>query len=216
MTTVLLTGFMPFGGETINPSWQAVSRLHGQSIDGWSIVAAEIPVARYEALDCIFALIEEHQPEIVINVGQAGGRQEISVERVGINVDDYGAPDNAGNQPIDEAIYADGPAAHFSTLPVKAMVQAMREAGVPAIVSNTAGTYLCNHVAYGVPHYLAQHHSNAIGGFIHIPFLPEQAAHHRGRASMALDTLVTGLTAGVRAAITYRQADIKAEGGVSH
>ncbi|MCL2548196.1 MAG: pyroglutamyl-peptidase I [Symbiobacteriaceae bacterium] len=216
MPKILLTGFQPFGGEVINPSWQVASHLNGVVIDGYEIVAAEIPVARFEALDLIISLIEKHQPEIIINVGQAGGRQEITVERIGINVDDYGAPDNAGNQPIDEPIEEGGPAAVFSTLPVKAMVEAMRIAGVPAAVSNSAGTYLCNHVAYGIPRYLQKNSSEAVAGFIHIPFLPEQAAKFRGRSSMALDTLILGFTVAIKAIIANPKADIKAVGGVTH
>lgn len=216
MPKVLLTGFQPFGGEAINPSWQAVSRLQDQTIDGWEIVAAEIPVVRYESMQLITALIEEHQPGIIINVGQAGGCEEMRVERIGVNIDDYGIPDNAGNQPIDEPIVPGGPAACFSTLPIKAMVAAMKEAGVPAVVSNSAGTYLCNHIAYSVPHILQKEQLNAIGGFIHIPFLPEQATKFKGRASMSLDTLIKGLTAAIKAAIAHRQGDIKEIGGVTH
>ena len=216
MPKILLTGFEPFGGEKINPSWKAVSALGGTSISGWDIIAAEIPVVRYVSMDLIKELIREHQPEIIISVGQAGGRMEISLERIGINVDDYGIPDNGGNQPIDEPIDAAGPPAYFSTLPVKAMVQAMRASGVPAIVSNTAGTYLCNHIAYALPHYLAVENIKAIGGFIHIPFLPEQAATQRGRPSMALESLITGLKAGITAAIDHRENDLKLQGGVTH
>jgi len=216
MPKVLLTGFEPFGGETINPSWQVAASLAGKVIDGYEIIAAEIPVARYTALEKIIYLISEHQPEIIINLGQAGGRTDITVERVGVNVDDYGSPDNAGNHPIDEAIEEDGPPACFSTLPIKAMVEAMREAGAPASVSNTAGTYLCNHVAYGIPRYLQKIKSQAIAGFIHIPFLPEQATKFRGRSSMALETLIIGITAGIQAAIAYRGGDIKGVEGVSH
>ncbi|MCL2498503.1 MAG: pyroglutamyl-peptidase I [Symbiobacteriaceae bacterium] len=203
MPKVLLTGFQPFGGEEINPSWQIAAKLHGSIIKGWEVVSAEIPVARFEALDCIIKLIQEHQPEIVINMGQAGGRSEITPERIGINLDDYGAPDNAGNHPRDEAIEEGGPPACFSTLPVKAMVQAMREAGAPASLSNTAGTYLCNHVAYGIPRYIAKEELKIIAGFIHIPFLPQQAAKFRGRSSMALETMVLGIRAGIEAAIVY-------------
>ncbi|MGE5654008.1 MAG: pyroglutamyl-peptidase I, partial [Bacillota bacterium] len=181
MKCVLVTGFQPFGGETVNPSLEAVKLLNGLVIDGYEVVIGEIPVVRFEATKTIVELIEQYQPEIVINVGQAGGRQEVSVERVGINVDDYRLADNAGNAPVDEAIAADGPAAYFATLPIKAMVKAMVAEGVPASVSNTAGTYLCNHVAYAVPHYIAAHRLPIRSCFIHIPFLPEQAAGKPGR-----------------------------------
>ena len=214
MPKILLTGFEPFGGETINPSWQVASALHGNIIDGYEIIAAEIPVERYTSLKLIISLIEQHEPAIIINIGQAGGRQEITVERIGVNIDDYGSPDNAGNQPLDEPIEENGPDACFSTLPIKAMVEAMKEAGVPAAVSNSAGTYLCNHVAYGIPRYLQKNESKAIAGFVHIPFLPEQASKFRGRPSMALETLCIGFTTAIKAAIAYRAGDIKAGGGV--
>jgi pyroglutamyl-peptidase len=214
MPKVLVTGFEPFGGESINPSWQVAKVLSGEAIDGYEIVAAEIPVARYEALDKIIAQIKEHLPKIIINLGQAGGRTDITVERIGINIDDYGSPDNAGNQPLDERIEAEGPDAVLSSLPIKAMVEAMKEAGVPATVSNSAGTYLCNHVAYGIPRYLQKEQIDAIAGFIHIPFLPEQATKFRGRSSMALETLLIGIRAGIRAAIAHYDSDIKAGGGV--
>ena len=216
MPKVLITGFMPFGGEEINPSWQLASRLNGATIDGYDIVVAEIPVARFEALHSIIAHIEKHQPKIIINLGQAGGRTEMTPERVGVNIDDYGAADNAGNQPVDEPIEVGGPAACFSSLPIKAMVEAMRSAGVPASVSNSAGTYLCNHVAYGIPRYLEKEHIDAIAGFMHVPFLPEQASKQRGRSSMAIETMVMGLTAAVKAAIAHQNGDVKAEGGATH
>ena len=216
MKKVLVTGFQPFGGEQVNPSLEAVKLLNGQTIAGYAIVAGEIPVVRFAATEAIIKLIAEHQPEIVINVGQAGGRTEMSVERVGINVDDYRSPDNAGNAPIDEPIAVDGPAAYFATLPIKAMVKAMVEAGVPAHVSSTAGTYLCNHVCYAVPHYIAVHQLPIRSCFIHIPFLPEQAAGKPGRASMALETIVAGLRAGVEAAIRYQGSDVQETGGTTH
>lgn len=215
MKRVLVTGFQPFGGETINPSLEAVKLLQGLTVDDYEVVTGEIPVVRYEATEKIVELIKQYHPEIVINVGQAGGRLEISVERIGINIDDYRLPDNGGNAPVDEPVAADGPAAYFATLPIKAMVKAMVAEGVPASVSNTAGTYLCNHVAYAVPHYIATQHLAIRSCFIHIPFLPEQAAGKSGRPSMALETIVKGLKAAVTAAVRHRE-DIKETGGKTH
>ena len=213
MKRVLLTGFQPFGGETINPAWVSVRELTGKKILEYEIVTGEIPVTRYSALEETEKLILQYEPEIVINVGQAGGSLEMRVERIGINCDDYSIPDNDGNQPKGEAVFEEGPAAYFVTVPIKAMVREMVAAGVPAIVSNSAGTYLCNHICYGVAHIAATRYPHILTGFIHIPFLPEQAAGKRGRPSMALSTLVTGLEAAVTAAIQFKNGDIDAEGG---
>lgn len=213
MKRVLLTGFQPFGGETINPAWVSVRELTGQKILDYEIVTGEIPVTRYKALEETEKLILLYEPEIVINVGQAGGSLEMRVERIGVNCDDYSIPDNEGNQPTGEPIFNDGPAAYFVTVPIKAMVQEMVEAGVPAIVSNSAGTYLCNHICYGIAHLAATRYPQLLTGFIHIPFLPEQAAGKRGRPSMALPVLVAGLEAAITAAIRYKNSDIQKEGG---
>jgi len=213
MKRVLLTGFQPFGGEIINPAWVSVRELTGKKILGYEIVTGEIPVTRYSALEETEKLILQYEPEIVINVGQAGGSLEMRVERIGINCDDYSIPDNDGNQPKGDPVFQEGPAAYFVTVPIKAMVQEMINAGVPAIISNSAGTYLCNHICYGVAHMAASRYPQLLTGFIHIPFLPEQAAGKRGRPSMALTTLVTGLEAAVKAAIQFKNGDINAEGG---
>lgn len=216
MKRVLLTGFQPFGGETINPAWVSVRELSGLKINDYEIVTGEIPVVRYKALEETEKLILHYEPDIVINVGQAGGATEMRVERIGINCDDYSIPDNEGNQPIGEKIFNDGPDAYFVSVPIKAMVKQINEAKVPASISNSAGTYLCNHVCYGVAHLAATRYPKIITGFIHIPFLPEQAAGKRGRPSMALETLVQGLKAAVTAAIEYASGDINAEGGSTH
>jgi len=151
---VLVTGFEPFGGERTNPSWDIVERLP-DTIAGLRVAKLRVPCEFRRAIEVAAVAIEKHEPSLVICLGQAGGRSRIGVERVAVNVDDARAPDNAGAQPIDEPIAADGPPAYFSTLPVKAMVAAMRAAGVPAELSNTAGTYVCNHLMYGVLHLIA-------------------------------------------------------------
>jgi len=149
-------------------------------------------------------------------VGQAGGRTELSIERVAINVDDARIADNAGAQPIDLTIAADGPAAYFATLPIKAIVRDLRAAGVPAMVSQTAGTFVCNHVFYGLMDGIARHGlTGTRGGFIHIPYLPEQAARHPGAPSLALDTLIAGLRVAVQTTLTT-DADIREQGGQLH
>lgn len=198
-TTVLLTGFEPFNKETVNPAWEAVRSLEGWAGDGFKVEVRQLPCVFGEAISVIEQAIADLKPAVVIAVGQAGGRVDMSVERVAINVDDAPIPDNAQRQLIDEPIVEGGPAAYFSTLPIKAIVSALRAAGVPASVSQTAGTFVCNHLFYGLMHHTAQMQVKA--GFIHIPYLPEQAVRHPGMASMALPELVRGLKIAVEVAL---------------
>lgn len=214
MQTVLITGFEPFGGETLNPSWEVVKQLDGMIIDNCRVVARQLPCVFGESLEVLNAAIDALQPSVVLAIGQAGGRVDVTVERVAINVDDARIPDNRGQQPVDVAIVPDGPAACFSTLPIKAMVEALREAGIPASVSQTAGTFVCNHVMYGVLHKLADR-PEVKGGFIHIPYLPEQAAAHPGAPSMATHTLKKGLEIAIAVALR-QEHDIKVVGGATH
>ena len=208
--TLLLTGFAPVGGETLNPSWEAVRRLDGERLGDLTVVAAQLPTEFGAALRVLDELLERHRPTLVVAVGQAGGRAELSLERIAINVDDARIPDNAGRQPIDEPVVAGGPAAYFSTLPIKAMTRVLRDAGIPAAVSQTAGTFVCNHVFYGLQHRLQG--SGVRGGFIHIPYLPAQAAAQPGAPSMALETLIAGLRLALTCAATTR-ADLREGGG---
>lgn len=214
MAGVLITGFEPFGGEAVNPSWEVVRQLDGVTLAGERVVALQLPCVFGEALAVLSAALEAQQPRLIIAVGQAGGRVDITVERVAINVDDARIPDNKGQQPIDEPIVAGGPAAYFSRLPVKAIVAALREQGIPASVSQTAGTFVCNHVMYGLLDAL-QDKAGTKGGFIHIPYLPEQAAAHPGEASMAVGTVRAALETAI--AVSLRQdGDVKAVGGATH
>ncbi|MFJ5277683.1 pyroglutamyl-peptidase I [Streptomyces parvulus] len=174
MTRVLITGFAPFGGERVNPSWQAASLVAAEPPAGLDVTAVELPCAFGTSLDALRDAVLAHAPDLVLCLGQAGGRAGVTVERVAVNVDDARIPDNEGRQPVDEPVVPDGPAAHFSTLPVKACVAALRAAGVPAAVSNTAGTFVCNHVAYGLGHLLATELPHVRGGFAHVPWAPEQ------------------------------------------
>ncbi|MDJ0474964.1 pyroglutamyl-peptidase I [Pantoea eucalypti] len=215
MKTVLMTAFEPFGGETINPSWEAVRALEGKKIGGATIVIRQLPVVFSEVLNVLNQALEEVKPDAVVSVGQSGGRSDITVERIGINVDDARIPDNAGQQPVDEPIVAGGPAAYFSRLPIKAIVAAVRDAGIPASVSQTAGTFTCNRVMYGLLHWLEQQGSPARGGFIHIPYLPEQAAQHPGAPSMAVATIIQALEIAVKVTLETGE-DIKQAGGATH
>ncbi|MEQ1518805.1 MAG: pyroglutamyl-peptidase I [Usitatibacteraceae bacterium] len=209
--TVLVTGFMPFAGERTNPSWEIVKALPDR-IGGYRIEALRVPTEFGKAIDVTAKAINTLKPEIVLCFGQAGGRSHMSVERIAINIDDARIADNAGNQMIDQPIRANGPAAYFCTVPIKAMVASMLEAGTPAEVSNTAGTFVCNHLIYGVLHHIAVNTFNARAGFIHVPYLDSQVLGKAGFASMSLPTMVAGAKAAIMAAIKYK-TDLKLSGG---
>lgn len=216
MTRVLITGFAPFGGESVNPSWQAASLVAAEPPAGLDVRAAELPCVFGESLDVLRDAVRAHTPGLVLCLGQAGGRPGVTVERVGLNVDDARIPDNAGRQPVDEPVVQGGPAAYFSTLPVKACVAAMREAGVPAAVSHTAGTFVCNHVAYGLGHLIATEFPHMRGGFVHVPWAPEQVTD--GTApSLPPATVAHGLRPLLAtAARTPAGQDLKVTEGATH
>lgn len=211
---VLVTGFDPFGGESINPAWEAVKVIKDE-IAGAEVVKMQIPTVVGKSIAKIHDKLVEINPDIVIAVGQAGGRFGVTPERVAINVTDARIPDNEGNQPIDEVIFEDGDAAYFSNLPVKAMVQAIKDAGYPSVLSNTAGTYICNHVMYGILYYIQKEFPNARGGFIHVPYATSQVVNKPNTASMSLADITASLEAAIKAAVE-NQADIKAIGGETH
>ena len=208
---ILVTGFDPFGGEPINPAIESVKRLP-DNIAGAEIIKLEIPTVRKKSLEKIEEAINEHNPDIILSIGQAGGRFDISIERVGINLDDFRIPDNEGNQIIDEPIFPDGENSYFVKLPVKAMVQNVQKNNIPASVSYTAGTFVCNHVLYGVMYLIEKKYKGKKSGFIHIPFLPQQVVDKRNMPSMELNTIVKGLTAAIEA-IVKNNEDIKEVGG---
>ena len=208
---ILVTGFDPFGGEPINPAIESVKKLP-DNIAGAEIIKLEIPTVRKKSLEKIEKAINEHNPEVILSIGQAGGRFDISIERVGINLDDFRIPDNEGNQIIDEPIFPDGENSYFVKLPVKAMVQNVQKNNIPASVSYTAGTFVCNHVLYGVLYLIEKKYKGKKSGFIHIPFLPQQVVDKRNMPSMELNTIVKGLTAAIEA-IVKNNEDIKEVGG---
>jgi pyroglutamyl-peptidase len=187
---ILLTGFAPFAGEAVNPSWQAVRALDGEVIEGHRVVATELPTEFEASLRVLRKALRETRPRVAIAVGLAGGRKGISLERVAINVIDARIPDNAGVQPVDVPIVGSGPAAYFSTLPIKAALAALHSADVDAHISQTAGTYVCNHVFYALMH--AARRSQVRAGFVHVPWLPEQAQRHQGEG-MPLARIIEGL-----------------------
>lgn len=213
---ILVTGFDPFGENTINPSIEAV-KLLPDTVQNIEIVKLEIPTKFDESAILVQDIIIKEEPDYVLHIGQAGGRSEMTPERVAINVDDASIADNAGKQPIDQTIQVNGEAAYFSTLPVKAMVQYMTEAGVAASVSNTAGTFVCNHIMYQTLHFLKTRFSDIKAGFIHIPFLPQQVVNRPNMASMPLDEIVRGIAAALKAIIDFdNQADLEIVGGKTH
>ncbi len=209
---ILVTGFDPFGGESINPALEAVKRLP-DTIAGAAIVKLEIPTVIGKSLAKIKEAVLKENPDAVLSIGQAGGRADISVERIGINIDDCRIADNEGNKPVDEPVVKGGPAAYFVTLPIKAIVEKLKAAGIPASVSNTAGTFICNHVCYGLAHFAATERGGKMKtGFIHIPLLPEQVIGKPVTTpSMSLETVLKGIELAIEA-IVENDTDIKVSG----
>jgi len=209
---ILITGFDPFGGDTLNPSWLIAQALHGQRIAGHTVVAAQLPTVFEQSLQLLAALVQAQQPLMTVCLGQAGGRGALSMERIGININDARIPDNCGAQPIDTPVQAGGPAAYFASLPIKAMLRAVQRAGVPCEVSQTAGTFVCNHVLYGLMHLLAQGAGpqGARGGFVHVPWLSGQGEPH-----LPLRDMVRGIHAALWAAVLAPQ-DIALQAGATH
>ncbi|MER7399824.1 pyroglutamyl-peptidase I [Streptomyces sp. NPDC000151] len=214
MTRVLLTGFAPFEGERVNPSWQAVQAVAADPPPGYEIATAELPCVFGAANDALRKAVADADPEVVLCVGQAGGRPDVTVERVAINVDDARIPDNSGAQPVDVPVVEDGPAAYFATLPVKACVAAVREAGLPASVSQTAGTFVCNHVFYGLMHLIATERPAVRGGFVHVPYAPGQVTD-QGKPSLPVTSVAQALRV-IMITAAERTEDIKAVGGATH
>jgi pyroglutamyl-peptidase len=207
--TILLTGFEPFAGDELNPSAGIAQQLDGTVVGSHRVHARILPCVFGTSLQVLQQALDSLKPALVICLGQAGGRTDISVERVAINVDDARIPDNAGAQPVDAPVHASGPAAYFSTLPIKAVVAGLREAGMPASVSQTAGTFVCNHVFYGLMHACAQR-PGVQAGFIHVPWLPEQVVNRPGQASMTLALQVQAILRTLEICLAFRgMADVR-------
>lgn len=207
--TVLLTGFEPFGGETTNPSWDAVRELAGR---GGPVEAVLLPCAFGASLEVLRAAIAEHRPALVVAAGLAGGRAGVTPERVAVNLTDARIPDNAGAQPIDVPVVPGGPAAYFTGLPVKACVAAVVAAGIPASVSHTAGTFVCNHVFYGLMHLVATEFPEVRGGFVHVPYAPEQVVDRPGVPSLPVSVVADALDLVVRTSLAT-SADLVVSAG---
>lgn len=210
----LVTGFEPFGGDAINPSSLAVSML-SKSIGNTAVHTAVLPCSFARSTDVLRAAIDEVRPDLVLCVGLAGGRSELCLERVGINVQDARIPDNDASQPIDVPVVQGGPAAHFTTLPIKACVAEMRKAGLPAAVSNTAGTFVCNHILYALMDMAAQAKRRFRGGFLHVPNVPQMLPANSTAPSVPVETIVKGIEI-IVAVSAGRSADIRtSEGRIS-
>lgn len=211
---ILVTGFDPFGGESVNPALEAVKKLPDE-IAGAQIVKLEVPTVFRKSGEVLAAEIEKQRPDAVICVGQAGGRSTVTVEKVAINLAEARIEDNEGNQPTDIKIKEDGETAYFSTLPIKAMVMNMRKNGIPANISYTAGTFVCNDIMYTLL-YTLKNYPNTRGGFIHVPFIPEQViGKPEGTASMALDLISKGLYYSIEA-VVQNEKDITGIMGTTH
>jgi pyroglutamyl-peptidase len=174
MKRILLTAFEPFGGEGLNPSLETARQIENFTFPDGQVIVGGLPVDRYRAIETALGLIHEEHPDIVIMLGEAGGRYRINPERVAINVDDFRIPDNAGNQPKDESIIEGGPVGYFSTLPIRAITDRINKANIPAAISNSAGAHLCNRLFYSVMHTISVEDQSTKAGFIHVPYLHDQ------------------------------------------
>jgi pyroglutamyl-peptidase len=201
---ILVIGFEPFGGDAVNPAAELLAGLDGVGVAGHRVATALLPVTFADSVLALEAAIELVQPVIVLGVGQAGGRPRLSLERVAINLVDARIPDNAGAQPVDVPVVEGAPGAYFTTLPVKLMLRAMLDRGVPSELSLSAGTYVCNTVFFALRHLCETRWPGLRAGFLHVPYLPAQAALHPNAPALDLATMRAGLLAALEAAATHR------------
>ncbi len=197
---LLLTAFEPFGGDTVNSTQEILKMIPG-TINGAGIVSVCLPVVFGRSVDLLREMIEQERPDAVLCLGQAGGRPVLTPERIAINLEDASLPDNAGQQPVDQAVFPEGPDAFFSTLPVREMTEAIRKEGLPAELSNSAGTFVCNQLMYGLLYLLEREFPGVRGGFLHLPYLKEQADAHPGSFGLTREELARGVIAAIRSVI---------------
>ena len=213
---VLITGFDKFGGESINPSSLCVNSLP-DVIDNIEIKKITLPTIFKDSSQVLEENIKSFSPNIVICVGQAGGKSKITPERIAINIDDARIPDNIGNSPIDETIRIDGENAYFSTLPIKAIVDELNKNNIPSAISNTAGTFVCNHIMYESLHLASTKYPHIKAGFIHIPFIEEQVLDKPNMPYMKKEDIIVALELIIKTAVTYYdKEDRKLTGGLEH
>ena len=215
LPVALVTGFAAFGGDNINPSQQIAQALDGETIAGHRIIGATLPTEFARSLPALETLIEKLHPALVLALGQAGGGAGVCLERIAINLIDARIADNANAQPVDVCVVDNAPNAYFSTLPLKAMLTRLRAEGIEAALSHTAGTFVCNQVFFGLAHLLATRYSRIRGGFVHVPYLPEQAARHADAPSMALETMLVAVHLSLEVALTTQQ-DLHFAAGTTH
>ena len=208
---ILLTAFDPFGGEPVNPAQEAVEAVR-DNIAGAQIVKQIVPTVFGKSIETVHEAMKRENPDVTLCIGQAGGRIGLTPERVAINLNDARIPDNEGNQPLDTPIFKDGKNAYFTKLPAKAMVENIIKAGIPASVSYTAGTYVCNHLMYGVLYYIDKEFPNMRGGFMHVPFLHEQVLDKKNMPSLSKADIVKGIEAAIEA-IVQNKEELKTVGG---
>lgn len=212
---VLVTGFDPFGGEKVNPAYEAV-KLLPDTIAGAEIIKVEIPTVFSESGPAVEKGIKEYKPDIVLNIGQAGGRSCLTIEKVAVNLADASIPDNAGEQPVDELLQKDGEPAYYATVPVKAMVQNIREHKIPCHISYSAGTYVCNCVMYNTLYMAAKRYPNVRAGFIHVPYAAEQVVNKpNGTPFMSLEMIAASLEYAIEAAVNNIE-DVNVAMGLTH
>ncbi len=197
---VLLTAFNPFGGESVNPAQEAVEAV-ADTVAGAEVVKLVVPTVFKKSIETVHEAMKREKPDVTFCIGQAGGRIGLTPERVAINLDDARIEDNEGNQPVDSPIFEDGKNAYFTSLPVKAMVQKIKDAGVPSSISYTAGTFVCNHLMYGVLYYIEKEFPGMKGGFMHVPYLHEQAVNRANTPSLSKDDIVKGIEAAITAIV---------------
>jgi pyroglutamyl-peptidase len=216
---ILLTGFEPFDGQPLNPSWAAAQAARDLLREaGFPVTAVELPCVFGAAGSVLRNALDDLAPELVVCIGQAGGREKVSLERVAINCDDAPIPDNAGNQPVDVPVVPGGPAAYFTSLPVKAALLAVDKAGIPVEVSQTAGTYVCNHTFYTLMHELTSR-PGVRGGFVHVPFAPDQVeqgstALSPPAPSLPVGSMAEAIAAVVRASLSQPSGTIQSTGTI--
>lgn len=208
---ILVTGFDPFGNEPINPAWEAVKQIP-DTVDGVAVVKVQIPTIFGDSIDKLLETANKEKPDFILCIGQAGGRFDLTIERVGINIDDARITDNKGKQPIDEAIYPDGENAYFVKLPIKSMMKRVRDTNIPCSISNTAGTFVCNHILYALLYHIEKNNIAKAGGFVHVPYVPSQVVLKPGQPSMCSTMITDGLIEMIKCIISNRE-DIKMVGG---
>jgi len=206
---ILLTAFEPFAGEAINPSLETARQMEKIDFPNALVRVAELPVDRFRAVELALELLRAGRPDIMIMLGEAGGRYRITPERIAINVDDFRIPDNAGNQPTDEPIVEGGPAGYFSTLPIRAIIDRINKAHIPAAISNTAGAYLCNRLFYSVMHAISVEGLPTVAGFIHLPYLHDQAVgKYPDVPSLSRESLVEAVRLAIEVSLAAQKVDV--------